>query len=50
MIKRVISYRINKVKELNELIVERIKDINNVIEQKNPVLMKEIRKGTGVTS
>ena len=45
MIKRVISFRINMAKELNELIIERIKDISNVIEQKNPALMKEIKKG-----
>jgi hypothetical protein len=32
MIKRVISFRINMAKELNELIIERIKDISNVIE------------------
>ena len=40
-----ISYRINKTKELNELIKERVKDISRVIEQKNPSLMNEIRKG-----
>ena len=45
IIKQVISYRINKTKELNELIKERLKDISRVIELKNPSLMKEIRKG-----
>ena len=45
IIKQVISYRINKTKELNELIKERVKDISRVIEQKNPSLMNEIRKG-----
>jgi hypothetical protein len=45
IIKQVISYRINKTKELNELIKERVKDISRVIEQNNPALMSEIRKG-----
>lgn len=45
IIKQVISYRINKTKELNELIKERLKDVSRVIEQKNPSLMKEILKG-----
>ena len=45
IIKQVISYRINKTKELNELIKERLKDVSRVIESKNPALMNEIRKG-----
>ena len=32
IIKQVISYRINKTKELNELIKERLKDVSRVIE------------------
>lgn len=28
------------------LVLERLKDITNIIEMKNPVLLKEIRKGS----
>uniref|UniRef100_A0A7S3FUW2 Spindle assembly abnormal protein 6 N-terminal domain-containing protein n=1 Tax=Strombidium rassoulzadegani TaxID=1082188 RepID=A0A7S3FUW2_9SPIT len=44
-IKNSISYRINACQQLNMLVEERLKDICNIIEQKNPTLMKEIKKG-----
>jgi len=31
------------------LVQERLKDICKIIDQKNPTLMKEIRKGAGVS-
>ena len=44
-IKDAISFRINASQQLNMLIQERIKDITKIIEQKNPTLMKEIKRG-----
>jgi hypothetical protein len=32
------------------LVQERLKDITNIIEQKNPTLMKEIKKGNSETA
>ena len=49
-IKDSISFRINKAQQMNMLIQERIKDITKIIEQKNPTLMKEIKRGIQVTS
>lgn len=45
-IKNSISYRINSKSQLNMLVLERLKDITKIIELKNPVLLKEIRKGS----
>jgi len=45
-IKSAISFRINAQQQLNMLVQERLKDITRIIEQKNPTLLKEIRKGT----
>ena len=44
-IKNDISHRIMKCQQMNLLVQERLKDICKIIEQKNPTLMKEIRKG-----
>ena len=44
-IKNSISYRINATQQLNMLVQERLKDISSIVEEKNPTLMKEIRKG-----
>jgi hypothetical protein len=44
-IKADISHRIMKCQQMNMLVQERLKDICGIIEQKNPTLMKEIRKG-----
>ena len=44
-IKASISYRINFASQLNMLIQARLKDICKIVEQKNPTLLKEIRKG-----
>lgn len=45
-IKNSISYRINSKSQLNMLVLERLRDITKIIELKNPVLLKEIRKGS----
>ena len=45
-IKAAISHRINSDQQMNMLVQERIKDICKIIEQKNPTLMKEIKKGS----
>ena len=45
VIKNSISFRINACQQMNMLVQERLKDICNIIEQKNPTLMKEIKKG-----
>ena len=45
-IKNSISFRINLQSQLNMLVQERLKDITRIIEQKNPALLKEIKKGT----
>ena len=45
-IKSYVSYKINATKQHNYLVQERIKDICKIIEQKNPTLMKEIKKGS----
>jgi hypothetical protein len=44
-IKADISHRIMKCQQMNLMVQERLKDICSIIEQKNPTLMKEIRKG-----
>jgi len=49
-IKNSISFRINSTIQLNMLVQERLKDITRIIEQKNPTLLKEIRKGTGTAT
>ena len=46
MIKNAISFRINAQSQLNMLVQERLKDITRIIEQKNPQLLKEIKKGS----
>ena len=45
-IKAYVSYKINATKQHNYLVQERIKDICKIIEDKNPTLMKEIKKGS----
>ena len=45
-IKNSISYRINSKSQMKMLVLERLKDITKIIELKNPVLLKEIRKGS----
>ena len=44
-IKNSITYRINSKTQMNMLVNERLRDITKIIEQKNPTLLKEIRKG-----
>ena len=44
-IKADISHRIMKCEQMNMLVQERLKDICGIIDQKNPALMKEIRRG-----
>jgi hypothetical protein len=46
MIKSYVSYKINTTKQHNYLVQERIKDICKIIDEKNPTLMKEIKKGS----
>jgi uncharacterized protein YcbK (DUF882 family) len=48
MIKSAISFRISAQSQLNMLVQERLKDITNIIEQKNPTLLKEIKRGLEV--
>ena len=45
-IKSYVSYKINATKQHNFLVQERIKDICRIIDEKNPTLMKEIKKGS----
>lgn len=44
-IKNSITYRINSKTQMNMLVNERLRDVTKIIEQKNPTLLKEIRKG-----
>lgn len=45
-IKAAVSHRINWTQQMNMMVQERIKDINKIIDLKNPTLMKEIKKGS----
>ena len=46
LVKQNVSYRINRAKELNSLVKERIEEICKIIQSKNPTLMDEIRNGS----
>ena len=46
MLKNSITYRISSTKQKTILMHERLKDIMNIVKEKNPILMQEIFKGS----
>ena len=48
IIKKSISFRINKTKELNKLIQTRMSQICNIIDQRNPTLLAQIKNNQSI--
>ena len=40
-----VTYRISSTKQKTTLMQERLKDIMNIVKEKNPILMQEVYKG-----
>ena len=45
-VKDTISFRINKMQELNKLVIQKIDEISDLIQIKNKDLLNEIKAGT----
>jgi preprotein translocase subunit Sec63 len=44
-LKNMVTYRISSTKQKTTLMQERLKDIMNIVKEKNPILMQEVYKG-----